>query len=191
MRFERAFTLFEVLAAVALLGILYTTLARVAMEGIRAEGESRRRLEASLLADDILSELEIGFDAGDLPELGTTEREEGDFRVTVKISTYDLPPIPASPQSTRKQRTDAEPKGILAGQENPLRQIEVKVGWLEGEFERQVERTSFAFDFVAVADELEALAGVDGAAGDTAGVPKDIFDQLPSDVQQKLQELNR
>ncbi|MFB3118027.1 MAG: prepilin-type N-terminal cleavage/methylation domain-containing protein, partial [Myxococcota bacterium] len=45
------FTLIEVLGAVAILAILYTTLATVAIRGLRSEGESRRMLEASLLAD--------------------------------------------------------------------------------------------------------------------------------------------
>ena len=35
-RADRAFTLLEVLAAVALLGIVYATLARVSIEGLRA-----------------------------------------------------------------------------------------------------------------------------------------------------------
>ena len=51
------FTLIEVLAAVALLGILYAVLARVAIEGLRAEGDSERRLEASLLADERVNDL--------------------------------------------------------------------------------------------------------------------------------------
>ena len=41
---KRGFTLIEVLGAVALLAILYTTLSTIAIRGLRSEGESRRML---------------------------------------------------------------------------------------------------------------------------------------------------
>ena len=52
----QAFTMLEVLAAVSVLAIVYLVLANVAIEGLRAEGESMRRLEASLIADELLSD---------------------------------------------------------------------------------------------------------------------------------------
>ncbi len=58
-----AFTLLEVLAAVAILGIVYVVLADVAMQGLFAEGRAKRRLEASLKADLHLSELEVEIEA--------------------------------------------------------------------------------------------------------------------------------
>jgi prepilin-type N-terminal cleavage/methylation domain-containing protein len=53
---DSGFTLIEVLGAVAMLAILYTTLSTVAIRGLRSEGESQRMLEASMLADWELSE---------------------------------------------------------------------------------------------------------------------------------------
>ena len=50
------FTLLEVLAAVAILGIWFVVLASVGIQGLRAEGTNERRIRASLLADTILSE---------------------------------------------------------------------------------------------------------------------------------------
>jgi prepilin-type N-terminal cleavage/methylation domain-containing protein len=77
---DRAFTLLEVMAAVALLGILYTVLARVAIEGLRAEGESKRRLEASLLADARLEETFNTLEGSvAMPPVGHSEATEGDF----------------------------------------------------------------------------------------------------------------
>ena len=163
-----AFTLFEVLAAVALLAILYTTLARVAIEGLRAEGESARRLEASLLADRILSDLELQIDTGGSPELGVSEREEGDFFVTVEVRPFTLPQIPL-------RAGTPEPQGILSPKtggvaNGPLREIALMVRWLEGPFERRVVRTSYAFDYSQISEELEALAGLETARAGAAQI---------------------
>ena len=57
-RAELGLTLLEVMAAVALLGILYAYLAKAASQGILTAGDSRWRLEASMLADDELVKLE-------------------------------------------------------------------------------------------------------------------------------------
>ena len=69
---QRGFTLLEVLAAVAILGILYVVLADVAMQGLLSEGRSRRRLEASLLADQALSDIEIEMASGGPPNTQIT-----------------------------------------------------------------------------------------------------------------------
>ena len=50
-RSDPGFTLLEVMAAVAVVAIVFTTLARVANQGMQSQGISKRRLEASLLAD--------------------------------------------------------------------------------------------------------------------------------------------
>ena len=70
---DGGFTLIEVLGAVALLAILYTTLSTVAIRGLRSEGESQRMLEASMLADWELSEFELELETGAAPEIGITE----------------------------------------------------------------------------------------------------------------------
>ena len=92
---DGGFTLIEVLGAVAILAILYTTLSTVAIRGLRSEGESRRMLEASLLADWELSEFELELQTGAAPEIGVTQSEEldgeeqDDFTVTWEGTDLD------------------------------------------------------------------------------------------------------
>ena len=64
------FTLIEVLGAVAVLAILYTVLASVAIQALRAEGESRRRMEASLLIGEHMAALEAAIALGGVPDVG-------------------------------------------------------------------------------------------------------------------------
>ena len=91
-RAERALTLLEVMAAVALLGILYTFLAKAATQGVRSEADSRRRMEASLLADATLAEIETLLAVGETLQLERTEIEEEEFRVSVEVMPFELPP---------------------------------------------------------------------------------------------------
>jgi len=53
------FTLIEVVGAVAIVGIVFLVLSTATFRGIAAEGTAHRRLEASLVADDALAEVEI------------------------------------------------------------------------------------------------------------------------------------
>jgi prepilin-type N-terminal cleavage/methylation domain-containing protein len=152
------FTLLEVLVAVGVLGLLYTVLAGLAVQGLRAEGESARELRASLLADRALAEIETG---GDLRVAPPVEREEEEFVVAVEVAPFEL----ELPPSTLRERSEArrEPTGSLIqrgrGTQAPaLRRIDVSVRWSEGVFEREVRRTSFALDPEAAAPLLESLA---------------------------------
>ena len=60
-RRDGGFTLLEVMAAVAILAIAYISLGSGGMQGLQHEGEARRKLQASLLADSVLSEIEAGI----------------------------------------------------------------------------------------------------------------------------------
>ncbi len=152
------FTLLEVLVAVGVLGLLYTVLAGITVQGLRAEGESGRELRASLLADRALAELETG---GDFRIAPPVEREAEDFVVTVEVAPFELQ-LPASLQREQGGRA-REPAASLiqrgpGTQTSPLRRIEVVVSWSEGVLPREVRRTSFALDPEAAAPILESLA---------------------------------
>lgn len=159
-RSERAFTLLEVLAAVAILGIVYTTLARAAMEGLRAEGDSRRRLEASLLADETLGDIELQIEAGAVPAPGATEDDVDEFVVRVEVTPFEIPgleePEPAAGAAAQPIVLVGKGPGVP---ETPVRQIDVTVVWNDGERERSVGRRTFAFDFEAVSALIQPLAG--------------------------------
>ena len=156
---DGGFTLIEVLGAVAILAILYTTLAAVAMRGLRSEGESRRMLEASLLADWELSEFELELETGAAPEIGITRSEEEDgFTVTWEVRPVQIA-IFESPSEQERGSSPAGPRTpIPAGQSGaanagatPFLQVELWVSWFEAGNERSVTRTIFAVDEDAAA----------------------------------------
>jgi len=162
---SRGFTLLEVLAAVAILAIWYMVMASIATQGLRAEGESQRRLRASLLADSILVDLESNQVLGVAPPVQTEEEEHGDFTVRTEVEPYSLefagPPDGANPEGRPEP---ALQKLVQTSGESLLRKIRVEVVWWEGSDERRVSRESFALDLTPVLDDLAALAPEEGAA---------------------------
>lgn len=158
-----AFTLLEVLAALALLGLVFTALARSGNQGIVSEGKSRRRLEASLLADATLAEIELDLARGSLPEPGVTQEEVGEFRVEVESQPWELP---AELQEVAAADAGSEQQPVFADASSgatPLtREIAVRVAWDYGGEELSVERVTFAVDFAgaqAAAGTPPTLAG--------------------------------
>jgi prepilin-type N-terminal cleavage/methylation domain-containing protein len=163
---ERGMTLLEVLAAVAILGILYTALATAATRGIHNEANTRRRLEASLLADQALSAVELQIAEQATPPIGKTQSELGDYRVEVSVDTLPLPPALVELRGT----PDPTAPSLLGGtdqSENLLRRIEVEVIWADGAFEQQVGRVTYAYDVPAA----QAITGPPSSAGAKSGLP--------------------
>lgn len=149
---ERGFTLLEVLAAIAILGILYTVLTDSAIEGLRSEKTSQRRLEASLLADRRLADLELQLGVGVVPPLGEEEEaaeEDADFTVRVAVELFDLI-LPELELETGGAAPGPLLADLTTDQRSPLRVIRVTVAWLEAEVEYSVTRTTFGFDVNAI-----------------------------------------
>lgn len=164
----RGFTLLEVLVAVAVLGLLYTTLAGVTIQGLRAEGESARRLEASLLVDERLAVLEVGLRSGAPPPIGREEEEVEGFLVVTEVSAYDLPLALERPEGLERGPTLFGTRG----RESLMRRVDVQVSWMEGTEERSVRRTSFGLDLEEAAQLLEGLAPGEGVdTGDEGNAP--------------------
>ena len=161
-RAERALTLLEVMAAVALLGILYTFLAKAAAQGVRSEADSRRRMEASLLADATLAEIETRLATGEALQLERTETENEEFRVSVEVTPFELPAELAGGLAETGPGTPSAPGAGDAGAASLLQRVEIRVVWDDGIFERSAERLTFAFD----TQEAQALmAGLETPSG--------------------------
>jgi hypothetical protein len=146
------------MAAVAVVAIVFSTLARVASEGLRSQGVSKRRLEASLLADSLLAEIEVQFAGGIAPEIGESESEEGAFSIIVSVTSFDLASaLPESGFGDTDPTKEATLAGVLGDEVSPVRAIEIAVTWIEGFDEYSVIRNTFGIDPVA-------MAGLAGAA---------------------------
>ena len=153
-RSEAAFTLLEVMAAVALLGIVYTTLATAAMQGLRAEGVARRRMEASLLIDQYLADLERDLGAGVVPPVGTSEEELDAFLIVMEVRPFEPPP------EFLDEAYPAEdaPSSFLApadvGAAPVVITIDLTVFWVEGTGEASLRRTTFGYDLSAIPEPV-------------------------------------
>lgn len=146
---RRGFTLFEVLAAVLILGLIYTVLADRAVRGLRSEGIDRRRTEAAALADARLVDLETLLASGAPLEPLQDETLEGDYRVYVEILPEDvealLPPPPE--ELAREPGEDAAPRLLVDDQgESRLYRILVAVSWDESGQPQEVRRITWDFD---------------------------------------------
>lgn len=181
-RRRAGFTLLEVMAAVAVLGLVTVYLARAASEGFGVEGDARRRLQASLLADRVLTELETGWAAGNPVEPGSHEEELEGYRVAVDVEPFDaaavgldLAALEQAPGEVpgRSARLPGSTPDLLApasrGRPAPLSRVSVIVAWPEGAEEQSVARSSFVFDRTAAEPLLESLGGAQGPGA--AGAP--------------------
>ena len=186
------FTLLEVLAAVLVLGLVYTMLAEAAIIGLRSEGIDRRRAEASLLADRELAWVE-GMVATGLPlESGLTTREEEPYRISVEVLPEDvLSLMPPAPETAVPGAGEEELATLLVDErgESRLQRLRVAVEWDEGAESESVERITWIFD----TSELAALFPEDGgseAGGAEAGDGEpSLAEQLGGEVPPELQEL--
>lgn len=135
-RTEPGFTLLEVLAAVAILGIWFAVLANVAIQSLRKEGENERRIRASLIADRETAELELGFDTGVPLEEIAREFEEDEF--VIVIEPLELAEA-VSPESDLMALLESDLGHLLPY----LHVVRVKVTWTEGTAEQSVSRMAY------------------------------------------------
>jgi prepilin-type N-terminal cleavage/methylation domain-containing protein len=152
------FTLLEVMAAVALLGLFGAVLAQQAIEGMGYEGDASRRMRASFLADRALWQVEAGLKLGAPPQPKQEEEETEDgYRVRVEVQPLDVTQLGLAPPADASGETENPPDA--AALPLPLFTVLVRVAWIEGLVEQAVTRTTFAFDGTAVAQALGAEAG--------------------------------
>jgi prepilin-type N-terminal cleavage/methylation domain-containing protein len=194
----RGFTLFEVMAAVLVLGILYTVLASTAIQGLRAEGDSKRRMEASLVADEYLAQIEAGIASGVFPELGTTQEElEGGYQVVVEVVPFDPSPYLGEKFKEQLPQPGDPTPSLLAPPARPdqslLRSVSVSVRWVEPEGEHEARRATLAYDAATIASLFPDQAGAESTevAGDEsdAASDEDLNPTGDPDARRKLDEL--
>jgi prepilin-type N-terminal cleavage/methylation domain-containing protein len=183
----RGFTLVEVLAAVLVLGLLYTVLASAAMRGLRAEGMDRRRADAAMVADRALSEIELDITRGELPKDGVVEEEQEPYVVRLEVQPVDV--LAMLPRTVLEDLPPADPKApsVLHDErgQSRVRRISVIVAWDEAGEEDSVERTTFALDTSGIAQFFPSTGGEAGAGTGT----DDGFEQLRKDAPPELQQL--
>ena len=166
-RTDTGFTLLEVLAAVAILGIWFTVLANVAIQGLRAEGENERRIRASLLADRTLTNIELDLDIGALPDETATEFEEEEF--TIRVEAVPFTDLEVGGESDTNLIDIFQDE--LAGLAPDLYGIHVTVSWTEGAVEKVVRRTTYFWDSGPLAEQLGRQAAEDEEEFEDAGGP--------------------
>ena len=182
LRGRAAFTLLEVLAAVAILGIVYAVLAGVAIDNLRTEGDTARRLLASLAADRALVAVETLIEAGAVPPLGSygaedldlleADEDESGLLVRIAVTPFESTLVERAAEADPRPATGPSLLTPVYGVPSPLRRIEVTVLWTDGPLERSVSRTTFALDPAAALPLLEDLFGGELEAptpSDTAG----------------------
>jgi hypothetical protein len=161
---------------VAILALSVTLLARGAIQGMGYEGDASRRLAASLIADQLLFEVESALAVGSLPEVGRQEGENPDddeFMRIVEVAPLDL--------ATLGMADLFLPPGAEAGTPRPrgatplpdLLLVTVRVSWEDGLSEQAVTRTSFAYDASAAAQALAAAGAGSASEGDGDGDGED------------------
>jgi prepilin-type N-terminal cleavage/methylation domain-containing protein len=175
---RRGFTLLEILAAVAVLSLLYIVLAGSGIQGIRAEAAAARRIEAAEIADRVLAELELELVQNPKAlELGHTEEEEPPYIIETDIAEFGIElPLPPSTLSEEGSEGDEVLNALESlekanGNENPLRLIQIRVRWGDGLQERSILRTTFVLDHVELSEEAESQGTDTGDLGDGINPP--------------------
>ncbi len=166
-RRESGLTLLEVLAATMIFAMVMTVLIGTSTTAVHHVGVSARRLEASLLADEILADLEIQMKRGIAPEVDEDESTRDPY--AIRIFRTDLLPDPGAGDPNDM----ATGVAAMLGAELPevakhLKQYDIEVSWFEQSGPQRVTRTSFAFDWQMAAvefSELFAQAGRNGGSG--------------------------
>jgi len=185
-------SLLEVLAAVMIFAMVMTVLIGTSSSAVHRVGISARQLEADLVADSLLADLEIEIKQGFAPEIEENEftSEQYLIRMTMTELLSDDPGL-GSPGGAVGAAANASGDIIsllnsaLPEVAGHLRQYDIEVSWIEQNGPRSVTRTTFAFDWQAAQVELASLiegaerSGVSGL-GDDASDSQNGSDGLAS-----------
>lgn len=207
MRGERGLTLLEVLAATMIFALVMTVLVGTSSTAVHRSGLAARRLEANLLADAVVADLEIQMRKKIAPVLEKTEWTTEDEEYVVRVQNRSLQEALAAPAETLEDDAagaatpalsgpgstqigaDAGIGTLLAGElpevAKHLRQYDIEIVWIGADGPESVTRATFAFDWQAAQLEYAALFEAAGGAGGAAGTGDDA-DADPDGRDQEL-----
>ncbi|HEB91349.1 MAG TPA: hypothetical protein ENI85_17365 [Deltaproteobacteria bacterium] len=157
----RGLTLLEVLAAAMIFAMVMTVLIGTSSTAVHHVGVSARRLEANLIADEVLADLEIQMRQGIAPAVDEDESTRDLFTVRVTRTSVGASGG-AAPEVAPAPSLGAGDVASLLGSELPevakhLQQYEIEVAWIEQSGPQHVTRTTFAFDWQAASAEFAEL----------------------------------
>lgn len=179
------FTLLEVLAAVAILAMWYVVIAAMATDGLRKQGLSLRLMEASGIASRYMAEIEASTLDGSVPPLRDEETEEGDFIVHIFIVPFGFgvtnnqtvdPGRVGGKQGSPDLKTLLKSK--MPGMNRHLVSINVKVSWEEGQDQRSVRRTSYAFNLAEARNAYQSKDAKEAAEAEKEEASEEDVDDL-------------
>lgn len=153
---ETGLTLLEVLAAAMIFAMVMTVLIGTSTTAVHRVGVSARRLEANLVADGILSNLEIQMKQRSAPEVDDDESILDPY--TIRVVRRDLF---QDPEAAPSDAAGFEVASML-GAELPevakhMKQYDIEVSWFEQSGTQSVTRTTFAYDWPSAAIEYADL----------------------------------
>ena len=191
-------TLLEVLAATLIFVTVMTVLIGTSTTLVHRAGTASKRLEANLVADVFLADLEIQIKQRLAPVIEEPETNREDFTIQVSRSGLlgspeDAPSLGLAGFGGAESGTGArEIAGLLAGDLpeviKHLYQYDIDVSWIDSSGVQNVTRTTFAFDWQAAALEFSDLFGGGGSGDEGEGNDGDE-DGEEADVEESIQRL--
>jgi len=200
-RGEVGLTLLEVLAAAMIFTLVMTTLIGTSGALVHRTAKMAQRLEANLLADAVVADLEIQMRQGVAPVIERTEWPSDDEVYVIRVLNRSLGEALAAPATSVAEEeaaaAGAAPAlpalgdtrigggsgiGTVLAAELPevakhLRQYDVEVVWIGVDGPESITRTTFAFDWQAAKVEFAALFpaedGGEGSEEDGESAPLD------------------
>ncbi|MBW2423984.1 MAG: type II secretion system protein [Deltaproteobacteria bacterium] len=189
-RHARGLTLLEVLAAFLIFTMVFTVLMGSSQTAVHSQGLAHRRLEANLLADQVLADLEVQMQMRTTPILPDSLSSDP---FEIEVTEAGFGPDPGDDPSAalggpgELDLASADVISLLA-LEMPeaakfLRRYDVEVRWQEAEGPERVRRTTFAFDWESASAELAALrpGGLEDGSGGSGSDGLDEEDGARSD----------
>ncbi|MBI4040420.1 MAG: prepilin-type N-terminal cleavage/methylation domain-containing protein [Deltaproteobacteria bacterium] len=159
---QRAFTLIEVLVAMAIFVMSFLVLIDSQNMNVRASARAKRVSMATLLAQEKLNEMVLKYDGDKISEI--SEKEEGHFEApheryrwekTSQEFNYDLSFL-ADMAQTEDTAENAPQSPLFAYLpkisqfiRSSTKEITVTIFWKEGSAEQQVSLTTHVFNFKA------------------------------------------